>query len=234
MSYNSKDLKEMARAVRAYALHALRSAHSGHIGIVLGCADIITTIYANWMRHGHDRFVLSAGHGSALLYAVLKLSGYDIGNLETFRKIGGLPGHPEYGIDGVDGKSAYEIAIENGYIGSVTEWLVSLVGAQGEKGEAGQAGAAGQDGANGKSAYELAQENGFQGTVQEWLSSLVGATGAAGKNGADGKSAYEIAVDYGFIGTEAQWLESLKGTGTAAAHSLKILLNSVFICILSI
>lgn len=102
MSYNSKDLKEMARAVRAYALHALRSAHSGHIGIVLGCADIITTIYANWMRHGHDRFVLSAGHGSALLYAVLKLSGYDIGNLESFRKIGGLPGHPEYGIDGVD------------------------------------------------------------------------------------------------------------------------------------
>ena len=102
MTYNSKDLKEMARAVRAYALYALRSAHSGHVGIVLGCADVITTIYANWLRHGRDRFVLSAGHGSALLYSVLKLAGYDVGELESFRKIGGLPGHPEYGIDGVD------------------------------------------------------------------------------------------------------------------------------------
>ncbi len=102
MVYNSKDLKEMACSVRAYALRALRSAHSGHVGIVLGCADIITTIYANWLRRGRDKFVLSAGHGSALLYAVLKLSGYDVGDLESFRKVGGLPGHPEYGIDGVD------------------------------------------------------------------------------------------------------------------------------------
>lgn len=102
MTYNSKDLKEMARSVRAYALYALRCAHSGHVGIVLGCADIITCIFANWLRHGRDRFVLSAGHGSALLYSVLKLSGYDIADLETFRKIGGLPGHPEFGIDGVD------------------------------------------------------------------------------------------------------------------------------------
>ena len=102
MNYNSKDLKEMARDVRAYALHALRMAHSGHVGIVLGCADIITVIYANFLRRGRDRFVLSAGHGSALLYAVLKLAGYDVGDLDTFRKIGGLPGHPECGIDGVD------------------------------------------------------------------------------------------------------------------------------------
>lgn len=102
MNYNSKDLNEMARSVRAYALHALRFAHSGHIGIVLGCSDIITTIYANFLRRGRDRFVLSAGHGSALLYAVLKLAGYDIGDIESFRKVGGLPGHPEYGIDGVD------------------------------------------------------------------------------------------------------------------------------------
>lgn len=100
--YNSKELKEMARSVRAHALRALRSARSGHVGIVLGCADIVTTIYANFLRHGRDRFVLSAGHGSALLYSVLKLCGYDIASLESFRKVGGLPGHPEYGIDGVD------------------------------------------------------------------------------------------------------------------------------------
>lgn len=102
MTYNSKDLKEMANAVRSWALHALRRARSGHIGIVLGCADIITTVYANFLRRGRDRFVLSAGHGSALLYSVLKLAGYDVGDLESFRKVGGLPGHPEYGIDGVD------------------------------------------------------------------------------------------------------------------------------------
>lgn len=102
MTYNSKDLKEMSNAVRSWALHALRLAHSGHIGIVLGAADILTVIYANFLRRGRDRFVLSAGHGSALLYSVLKLAGYDVGDLNTFRKIGGLPGHPEYGIAGVE------------------------------------------------------------------------------------------------------------------------------------
>ncbi|MBR5566727.1 MAG: transketolase, partial [Alphaproteobacteria bacterium] len=102
MNYNSKDLKEMARAVRAWALHAVRMAGSGHIGIVLGAADIITIIYANFLRRGRDRFVLSAGHGSALLYSVLKLSGYDVGDLDSFRQIGGLAGHPEYGTVGVD------------------------------------------------------------------------------------------------------------------------------------
>ena len=102
MKYNSKDLKEMANAVRAWALHAIRGAGSGHVGIVLGCADVITTVYANFLRRGYDRFVLSAGHGSALLYSVLKLAGYNVGDLNSFRKIGGLPGHPEFGIAGVD------------------------------------------------------------------------------------------------------------------------------------
>ena len=101
MTYISNDLKDMANSVRAYALYALRMAASGHVGIVLG-ADIITTIYANFLRRGRDKFVLSAGHGSALLYSVLKLSGHDIGSLKDFRKLGGLPGHPEYGMDGVD------------------------------------------------------------------------------------------------------------------------------------
>ena len=102
MTYNSKDLKEMSSAVRALALNTLRLAHSGHIGIVLGAADVITTVYANFLRRGRDRFVLSAGHGSALLYSVLKLSGYEIGDMEYFRQIGGLPGHPENSIPGVE------------------------------------------------------------------------------------------------------------------------------------
>lgn len=102
MAYNSKDLKEMSRAVCAWALHALKCAKSGHVGIVLGAADIVTAIYANYLRFGRDKFILSAGHGSALLYSVLNLCGYDIRSLNSFRKIGGLPGHPEFGIDGVD------------------------------------------------------------------------------------------------------------------------------------
>lgn len=92
----------MANTVRADALRAVFSAHSGHVGTALGAADIITAVFANFLRPGIDRFVLSAGHGSAMLYAVLKLAGYKIRGLDTFRKIGGLPGHPEYGIDGVD------------------------------------------------------------------------------------------------------------------------------------
>ena len=102
MNYNSKDLKEMSNAVRAWALHAIRTAGSGHVGIVLGAADIVTTVFANFLRRGVDRFVLSAGHGSALLYSVLKLAGYDVGDMNSFRRVGGLPGHPEYGIAGVD------------------------------------------------------------------------------------------------------------------------------------
>lgn len=102
MTYDANALKYMAGAVRADALRAIQSAHSGHVGIALGAADIITAVFANFMRRGLDRFVLSAGHGSAMLYSVLKLAGYKIASLESFRKIGGLPGHPEYGIDGVD------------------------------------------------------------------------------------------------------------------------------------
>ena len=101
MRFDAKQLKEMSCSVRAHALHALRCAGAGHVGIVLGAADILTVIYANFLRRGRDRFVLSAGHGSALLYSVLKLAGYDVGNLDDFRKMGGLPGHPEFGTDGV-------------------------------------------------------------------------------------------------------------------------------------
>lgn len=102
MKFNAKELQQMSDSVRAAALGAVLSAHSGHVGIVLDASEIITCIYANHLRRGIDRFVLSSGHGSAMLYAVLKLAGYKIGDLNTFRKFGGLPGHPEYGIDGVD------------------------------------------------------------------------------------------------------------------------------------
>jgi transketolase len=101
MKIDSKNLHEMSNTVRADALRAVASAKSGHIGIVLGAADIITMIYTVFLNPARDRFVLSAGHGSAMLYAVLKLSGYNVGDLKSFRQIGGIPGHPEFGIDGV-------------------------------------------------------------------------------------------------------------------------------------
>lgn len=136
---------------------------------------------------------------------------------------------------GKDGKSAYEIAVENGFVGTEIEWLESLKGADGKNGVDGapgqdgidgKNGADGQDGANGsdgKSAYEIAVANGFTGTEFEWLVSLKGsdgkdgvngkdgADGQDGINGADGKSAYIIAVEHGFTGTETEWLASLKG-----------------------
>ncbi|MBO4700248.1 MAG: transketolase [Alphaproteobacteria bacterium] len=101
MVIDSKNLGEMSNAVRATALRALRHAKSGHIGIALGAADIITMIYAVFLNPEYDRFVLSAGHGSALLYSVLKLAGYRVGDLDSLRRLNGLPGHPEFGIDGV-------------------------------------------------------------------------------------------------------------------------------------
>ena len=73
--------------------------------------------------------------------------------------------------NGVDGKSAYELAVINGYEGTVEEWLASLVG---------EVGTSGKDGLNGKSAYELAVINGYEGTEEEWIASLVGNKGDDG------------------------------------------------------
>jgi len=102
MKFNAKQLQQMSNAARAGALGAILSAHSGHVGIVLDAAEMVTCVFANHFRRGFDRFVLSAGHGSALLYSVLKLSGYNIHDLNKFRQLHGLPGHPEIGVDGVD------------------------------------------------------------------------------------------------------------------------------------
>lgn len=102
MKFNAKQLQQMSNIAKSYALGAVLSAQSGHIGIILDAAEIVTSVFANHLHRGVDRFILSAGHGSALLYSVLKLSGYKIGDLKKFRKTGGLPGHPECCLDGVD------------------------------------------------------------------------------------------------------------------------------------
>lgn len=99
----------------------------------------------------------------------------------------------------ITGPSAYDIAVTNGFQGTVQDFLDSL------KGEDGDDGLPGVNGSHGLSAYEIAQESGFTGTEAEWLASLVGAKGQ------DGKSAYELAVGLGFEGDEATWILSLKG-----------------------
>jgi hypothetical protein len=108
------------------------------------------------------------------------------------------------GPQGVNGLSAYEIALVNGFAGTEAAWLLSLQGAVGAQGPAGANGANGlngadgingangvdgADGANGLSAYEIAVTNGFVGTEAAWLLSLQGANGADGLNGANGSDA---------------------------------------------
>lgn len=87
------------------------------------------------------------------------------------------------GKDGDDGLSAYEIAVQQGFNGSETEWLESLKGGQGDPGSKGEQGDPGKDGDDGKSAYELAVQQGFEGNVDEWLESLKGEKGDAGDFG---------------------------------------------------
>ncbi|MBP3528478.1 MAG: hypothetical protein J6K02_07400 [Alistipes sp.] len=99
-------------------------------------------------------------------------------------------------VSGVDGKTAYDLAVEKGYKGTLEEWLESLKGS----------------GSEGKSAYELAVEKGYEGTLDEWLESLKGSNGSDGQDGSNGKSAYELAVEKGYSGTIEEWLESLNGT----------------------
>src|SRR5690606_8886536 len=101
--------REMANAIRALAMDAVQKANSGHPGMPMGMADVATVLFTEALRFDpadpawpdRDRFVLSAGHGSMLLYALLYLTGYpgmDMSQLENFRQLGSkTAGHPEFG-----------------------------------------------------------------------------------------------------------------------------------------
>lgn len=99
---------------------------------------------------------------------------------------------------GKDGKSAYEIAVEHGFVGTEVEWLESLKGVDGKDGVNGKDGCDGRNGVDG-----LLGKDGKDGAD--------GLPGRDGIDGTDGKSAYIIAVEHGFTGTENEWLQSLKG-----------------------
>ena len=97
----------MANAIRALAMDAVEQAKSGHPGLPMGAADIATVLFTRFLKFDpadpawpdRDRFVLSAGHGSMLIYALLHLLGYEamtIEEIKRFRQLGSLtPGHPE-------------------------------------------------------------------------------------------------------------------------------------------
>jgi transketolase len=99
----------MANAIRALAMDAVQQANSGHPGMPMGMAEIGVALWSRHLRHNpknpqwadRDRFVLSNGNGSMLLYSLLHLTGYDlpIGELKNFRQMHSkTPGHPEYGM----------------------------------------------------------------------------------------------------------------------------------------
>jgi len=100
--------RELANAIRALSMDAVQQAKSGHPGAPMGMADIAQVLWSDFLSHNpanpswanRDRFVLSNGHGSMLLYSLLHLSGYDlpIEELKNFRQLHSkTPGHPEYG-----------------------------------------------------------------------------------------------------------------------------------------
>ena len=100
--------RDLANAIRALSMDAVQQANSGHPGAPMGMADIAEVLWNDYLRHNpsdpdwvnRDRFVLSNGHGSMLLYSLLHLSGYDlpIEEIKNFRQLHSkTPGHPEYG-----------------------------------------------------------------------------------------------------------------------------------------
>ena len=100
--------RELANAIRALSMDAVQKANSGHPGAPMGMADIAEVLWNDYMRHNpanpkwsnRDRFVLSNGHGSMLIYSLLHLTGYDLPmeELKNFRQLHSkTPGHPEYG-----------------------------------------------------------------------------------------------------------------------------------------
>ena len=108
---------------------------------------------------------------------------------------------------GKDGKSAYEIAAEHGFVGTETEWLESLKGVDGKDGVNGKNGCDGRNGVDGLPGKD--GKDGADGVPGH--NGADGKNGVDGINGSDGKSAYIIAVEHGFSGTENEWLQSLKG-----------------------
>ena len=104
------DLELMSNAIRALSIDAIEKANSGHPGMPLGMSDVATILFTKFLKFDpsapdwidRDRFVLSAGHGSMLLYAISYLVGYKdstLNQIKNFRQLGSkTAGHPEFGL----------------------------------------------------------------------------------------------------------------------------------------
>jgi len=113
--FNQADTRRLANAIRALSMDAVQAANSGHPGLPMGMADAATSLFSQFLKFDptdphwpdRDRFVLSAGHGSMLLYSLLFLTGYErptLDDIRRFRQLGSpCAGHPEYGhLPGVE------------------------------------------------------------------------------------------------------------------------------------
>lgn len=110
MPNQTKSIEQLAiNTIRFLAIDGVQKANSGHPGMPMGCAPIAYSLYSKIMKHNpanpkwinRDRFILSAGHGSMLLYSILHLCGYGVSlnELKNFRQWGSItPGHPEFGL----------------------------------------------------------------------------------------------------------------------------------------
>ncbi|HUV06666.1 MAG TPA: transketolase [Spirochaetia bacterium] len=106
---NRRAIEQAALSARILSIDAIERAKSGHPGLPLGCAELGALLFYEILKHNpcdpawidRDRFVLSAGHGSALLYSLLHLTGYGVSleDIKSFRQVGSrTPGHPEHGV----------------------------------------------------------------------------------------------------------------------------------------
>lgn len=135
---SSPDTRKMANAIRALAMDAVQKANSGHPGMPMGMAEIAVALWGRHLRHNpsdpkwadRDRFVVSNGHGSMLLYALLHLSGYDLSmdEIRNFRQLHSkTPGHPEVditpGVETTTGPLGQGIANAVGM--ALAEWLLA-------------------------------------------------------------------------------------------------------------
>jgi len=115
LSFTADQHRDMSNAIAALSMDAVQKANSGHPGMPMGMADAATVLFSQFLKFDpkapdwadRDRFILSAGHGSMLIYSLLHLTGYEavtMDQIKNFRQLGSITaGHPEYGhVPGVE------------------------------------------------------------------------------------------------------------------------------------